>query len=83
MSEFQQMNRKDEHLLHALNQYQSESHPDFQETRFVHQSFSSVPFEEVSLETKLLDLKLSCPFFINAMTGGSLKTKKSTNVLLS
>lgn len=76
MSEFQQMNRKDEHLLHALNQYQSENHPDFRETRFVHQSFSSVPFEEVSLNTKILDLKLSCPFFINAMTGGSAKTKE-------
>ncbi len=75
MIDSQQINRKDEHLLHALNQYQATSHPDFTQTRFVHHSFSNVPFEEVSLETKILSLKLTTPFFINAMTGGSLKTK--------
>lgn len=76
MSEIQQINRKDDHLLHALNQYVPVSHEDFSQSRFVHQSFSTVPFEQVSLKTTLADFTLDCPFFINAMTGGSPKTKE-------
>lgn len=66
--------RKDEHVNHALQQVDSVHESDLEQVRFVHQSLSEVSMEEVSLKTTLQDLKLDVPFFINAMTGGSLKT---------
>ena len=38
----QQMNRKDEHVGHANQQYRATSAPEFVETRFVHHPFTTV-----------------------------------------
>jgi len=49
----QQMNRKDEHVGHANQQYCATSAPEFVETRFVHHPFTTVDVADVSLQTKL------------------------------
>ena len=67
----QQMNRKDEHVGHANQQYRAASAPEFVETRFVHRPFTTVDVADVSLQTKLAGLTFDVPFFINAITGGS------------
>lgn len=68
--------RKDEHVLHALDQYQERSTLDFQHTRFIHHSLPQMDMTDVDLTTTLDSLRLSTPFFINAMTGGSPKTEE-------
>ena len=67
----QQMNRKDEHVGHANQQYRATSAPEFVETRFVHHPFTTVDVADVSLQTELAGLTFDVPFFINAITGGS------------
>lgn len=67
--------RKDDHIHHALSFYTTQETKEFQQTRFVHHSFPEMSTQDVSLETKLHTLTLEKPFFINAMTGGSQKTK--------
>ena len=42
----QQMNRKDEHVGHANQQYRATSAPEFVETRFVHHPFTTVDVAE-------------------------------------
>ncbi|MBS4750293.1 type 2 isopentenyl-diphosphate Delta-isomerase [Carnobacteriaceae bacterium zg-ZUI78] len=69
----QQVNRKDEHIQHALEQFVQESAPEFAQTQFVHHSFPEIAYEDVDIHTNLDTLLLSAPFFINAMTGGSQK----------
>lgn len=69
------MNRKDEHVSLAKAFHKPHAN-DFDEVRLVHQSFTSNRFSDVSIATELFQHEFSCPFFINAMTGGSEWTKK-------
>ena len=64
------MNRKDEHLSLA-NTFYNEKSNDFDQMRFVHNSFSEMAVEEVDLSTNFLGFHFDSPFYINAMTGGS------------
>lgn len=66
--------RKDEHVRHALQQYNTKSPTDLEQVRFVHDSLSEISVNDVSLHTTLGPLQLETPFFINAMTGGSKQT---------
>lgn len=68
--------RKDDHVLHALQQHDQHPTSDLQHVRFVHHSLSEISVNDVSLSTTLGSLKLQTPFFINAMTGGSSQTEK-------
>ncbi|WP_159722446.1 type 2 isopentenyl-diphosphate Delta-isomerase [Enterococcus sp. CSURQ0835] len=68
------MNRKDEHLLLAKALYKKQAN-DFDDLTFVHQSLVDLTPAEVDLSTEVLGLQLTAPFYINAMTGGSEKTK--------
>ena len=68
------MNRKDEHLLLAKALYKKQAN-DFDDLTFVHQSLVDLTPVEVDLSTEVLGLQLTAPFYINAMTGGSEKTK--------
>lgn len=70
------MNRKDEHVSLARAFHQKPKENDFDAIRLVHSSLVSVRSEEIDLSTEFLGLHLSAPFYINAMTGGSIKTKK-------
>lgn len=70
-------NRKDQHIKLAKEFYREES--TFLDIKFVYNSFSSLALDDVSIETSIAGLKMSSPFFINAMTGGSDKAKKLIN----
>ena len=58
----QQMNRKDEHVGHANQQYRATSAPEFVETRFVHHPFTTVDVADVTLQTNLAGHKASRSF---------------------
>ena len=66
--------RKDQHVMLASQQYHRESAPDFEATRFVHQSLPQLKVEDVDYSTSIAGLDLQAPFFINAMTGGTEET---------
>ncbi|MDT2600672.1 type 2 isopentenyl-diphosphate Delta-isomerase [Enterococcus hulanensis] len=70
------MNRKDEHISLARAFHQKPKENDFDNVRLIHSSLVNTRPEEIDLSTEILGLKLSAPFYINAMTGGSEKTKK-------
>lgn len=70
------MNRKDEHVSLARAFHQKPKENDFDAIRLVHSSLVTARPEEIDLSTEILGLQLSAPFYINAMTGGSEKTKQ-------
>ncbi|PEB52644.1 type 2 isopentenyl-diphosphate Delta-isomerase [Bacillus pseudomycoides] len=61
--------RKLEHIEYALSTGQSRTH-GFHDIEFVHQSLPNSSYESITCETKIGELSLSSPIFINAMTGG-------------
>lgn len=67
--------RKDQHVHLAEMQYQTESLAGLDGIRLIHHSFSSLTLDDIQLTTQIGSLTLEVPFFINAMTGGSPKTK--------
>lgn len=70
------MNRKDEHVSLARAFHQKPKENDFDAIRLIHSSLVATRPEEIDLSTEILGLQLSVPFYINAMTGGSEKTKQ-------
>lgn len=64
--------RKDDHVKYALAQ--DRFYDDFDRVRLFHQSLPSYDLNEVSLKTKYMNHDFEYPVYINAMTGGSLKT---------
>lgn len=70
------MRRKDEHLKFAAEFQRFEKNPGFDDMRFVHQVFPEVNMTDVDLTTEIAGYKLSHPFHINGMTGGSDLTKE-------
>ncbi|MGT2716396.1 type 2 isopentenyl-diphosphate Delta-isomerase [Streptococcus respiraculi] len=75
------LNRKDEHVALANQQFTLASASDFEETRFVHHSLPEMKVADVSLKTSIAGLELEMPFFVNAMTGGSKKTGEINQLL--
>lgn len=69
------MNRKDEHAALAMDFYQERGN-DFDLIRLVHDHFPEMSVAETDLSVELLNREFPLPFFINAMTGGSEKTKE-------
>lgn len=68
--------RKDEHLRYAeiTNSAQQGHVNDFAGVRLLHQALPEQSLAEVDLTTSLIDgLPIECPFYIEAMTGGSKK----------
>ncbi|MER0122504.1 type 2 isopentenyl-diphosphate Delta-isomerase [Streptococcus sp. ZJ93] len=74
-------NRKDQHVALANQQFHMESAKDFEQTRFVHQSLPELKVEDVCLQTSVAGLTMATPFFVNAMTGGSERTKLINQLL--
>lgn len=64
--------RKDEHLALALRQ--DKFFNDFTKMRLMHQSLPSYDLEDISLKTNYFGEEFDLPIYINAMTGGSLKS---------
>lgn len=61
--------RKWEHIQYALSTGQSRQ-TGFDDITFIHQSLPDCSIEQVRLDTRIGELPLSSPLFINAMTGG-------------
>lgn len=72
--------RKDEHIMHALNQVVSTN--DFDKIRLIHHSVPSLNIDDINIETKIFDKPFSYPFYINAMTGGASQSENINTRLL-
>lgn len=70
------INRKDEHVQLALDQYDDLRINDFDNLKFIYNALTSTNPSDVDISVKLDTLEMSSPFYINAMTGGSEKTKE-------
>lgn len=68
-------NKKDDHLLLTKKFYDKSKLSDFDNIRFVYHSFPETSIKEADISTSFANLKMDQPFFINAMTGGSDKTR--------
>lgn len=68
-------NKKDDHLLLTNKFYDRSKASDFDNIRFVYHSFPESSLKEVDISASFADFNMEQPFFINAMTGGSDKTK--------
>lgn len=67
-----------EHIGYALKtgQYRLSG---FEDIMFVHQSLPGIALSEINLTTKIGELSLSSPIFVNAMTGGGGKETEIVN----
>lgn len=66
--------RKDDHMNLALQQGVKTN--DFDLIRYYHHSFPELNFADIDLSSEYINHEFKYPFYINAMTGGSLKTKE-------
>ena len=71
--------RKDDHVALALKQDQFDN--DFNLMKITHQSLPSIAFEDIDPSVTLWNQKFSYPVYINAMSGGSDKTKETNRKL--
>ncbi|MGM7721900.1 type 2 isopentenyl-diphosphate Delta-isomerase [uncultured Metabacillus sp.] len=74
--------RKIEHIQHALTTGQQRTN-GFNDITFVHQSLPNLSVQKIDLSTKVGELTLSSPLFINAMTGGGGEETAVINEALS
>jgi isopentenyl-diphosphate delta-isomerase len=68
-------NRKDEHVKLAEMFFEENRASDFDNVRFIHHSFPEMAIDEADISTSFATFNVKQPFFINAMTGGSDRTK--------
>lgn len=69
------MNRKDEHVSLA-KAFHNKQKNEFDSVHLVHTALPQLATTDVDLSTNVADFTLTSPFYINAITGGSEKTKK-------
>ncbi|WP_100402449.1 type 2 isopentenyl-diphosphate Delta-isomerase [Bacillus sp. FJAT-42315] len=74
--------RKREHIQYALSTGQSRA-TGFDDVDIVHQSLPNIALNDVSIQTKIGELTLSSPIFINAMTGGGGRETERINESLA
>ncbi|MDQ0232944.1 isopentenyl-diphosphate delta-isomerase [Metabacillus malikii] len=74
--------RKLEHIQHALTSGQDRTN-GFEDITFIHQSLPNQSLANIQLDTKIGELILSSPIFINAMTGGGGKKTLEINEALA
>ncbi|PAQ16206.1 type 2 isopentenyl-diphosphate Delta-isomerase [Bacillaceae bacterium SAOS 7] len=74
--------RKREHIQYALSTGQSRA-TGFDDVDIVHQSLPNIALNDVSIQTKIGELILSSPIFINAMTGGGGRETEKINESLA
>ncbi|HWO95707.1 MAG TPA: type 2 isopentenyl-diphosphate Delta-isomerase [Bacillus sp. (in: firmicutes)] len=74
--------RKIDHIHHAIQTGQHRLH-GFEDVTFVHQSLPDCSVNEIDLRTKIGELTLSSPIFVNAMTGGGGQETERINRLLA
>ncbi|MEL3974211.1 type 2 isopentenyl-diphosphate Delta-isomerase [Rossellomorea oryzaecorticis] len=61
--------RKRDHINYALSTGQQDK-AGFEDIKFVHQSLPNTALGETGLQSRIGELSLSSPIFVNAMTGG-------------
>jgi len=67
--------RKDDHVRLAMEQQHAHSgRNQFDEVSFVHHALAGIDRPDVSLATDFAGVSWQAPLYINAMTGGSVKT---------
>ncbi|WP_305787991.1 type 2 isopentenyl-diphosphate Delta-isomerase [Symbioplanes lichenis] len=67
--------RKDDHVRHAHEQQRRPAGDNrFDDVRFVHHALAGLDRSEVSLATRFGGIAWEVPLYINAMTGGSVRT---------
>ncbi len=66
--------RKDEHVLFARKINRSEN--DFDHVHLINHGLNRLKLDEIDLSTTILGKDFPLPIYINAMTGGTEKTKK-------
>ena len=71
--------RKDDHVDLALKQNQFDN--DFNLMKITHQSLPNISFDDIDTSIVLWGKTFSYPFYINAMSGGSDKTKETNRKL--
>lgn len=71
----QNSKRKEEHLALAAKFFNQEKINDFDQLHLVRPALPETYVDLNSIQTKMFNKKVSAPFFINAMTGGSRKSK--------
>mgnify|MGYP005982603141 CR=1 FL=1 len=69
------MNRKDEHVSLAKAFHTAKTN-DFDAVKVIHNALPLSKVDTTDIQTELLGFTLSSPFYINAMTGGSKRTKE-------
>ena len=69
-------NKKDDHVYLAEKFHIEPRTSDFDNLRFVYHSFPEMSLDEANIKTSFAKFTMDNPFFINAMTGGSDKTKE-------
>jgi isopentenyl-diphosphate Delta-isomerase len=68
-------NRKDDHVRLAAGQQPCHSgYNEFDDVSFVHHALAGIDRADVSLATQFAGIEWQVPLYINAMTGGSVKT---------
>lgn len=72
--------RKDDHIRLALESKQTIN--DFDHIHLMHQNLSNLKIDDIDLESEFLGHKVSYPFYINGMTGGT-KTAQQINEKLA
>lgn len=67
--------RKDDHVRFATEQHRQPSgYNQFDDVSFVHHALAATDRSDVSLATRFGGIEWQVPLYINAMTGGSVKT---------
>lgn len=67
--------RKNQHIEYALS-FHSEQNDDWDKIELPLTSFPELDFTQISIKTEVMGFSMSSPFYINAMTGGSLRAKE-------
>ncbi|MBX8632446.1 MAG: type 2 isopentenyl-diphosphate Delta-isomerase [Thermoplasmata archaeon] len=73
--------RKGEHVDIVLNEKVRADHNYWDDITLIHNSLPEVDFDEISLETNFLGVKISAPIIISGMTGGFQKAQDINRTL--
>ncbi|WP_225728273.1 MULTISPECIES: type 2 isopentenyl-diphosphate Delta-isomerase [unclassified Nocardia] len=69
------MNRKDEHVRHAVRQQRTgNGRNDFDSITFIHHALAGIDARDVSLAVDVAGKRWDTPLYVNGMTGGSPDT---------
>lgn len=72
--------RKNQHLQYAL-EFHNEDNSDWDRLSLQITSFPEMALSEADIHSQIMGFRLECPFFINAMTGGSQRAEKHNRQL--